>query len=164
MNLLDFPLLAKANSALRFQNMFPKEAILERKLFHSHSLHDFAANYLALWLYQGRKPSARPLNEFQRKAMDIACKVWDEVSKVKVEPAVKYRKELLEFIACQQRLTTSAYSGVKGSSFLETGPSEEARRQAVEYREKHGSRGHIVRVVKKREKCHTFDAKYPTHW
>lgn len=165
MNLLDFPLVAEATACLRFQKLYPKEPILERKIFYAKTQHQFAAAFLALWAWKGQRPVRVPENDFQRSSIALAENVARDIHNYRPDKVVKLRKDVFELIdGVMNRLTVCAYSGVKGSTYLESVPSDLARRQAVEHRNKIGFIHRGSRVTRKREICHTFDEKYPSHW
>lgn len=165
MELYDFPILAQAYSNVKVQRLQPDLPILERKMFLAKSIHEFAAAFLARWIVGGIKPEGEPTNAFQRAGIALAASVWEvmhDYRKWPNEPEI--RKDLAELLKCQWRLTTTAYSGERGATFLESPPSNQARREAVARRKIDGSTHHLPKVRVKRERCGQFDARYPAHW
>jgi len=165
MNIPDFPLVAKAISNLKVQKFAPDLPVLERMMFHAQSIHDFAAAHLAVWLWKGVEPEGDGLNPFQRSAVALSRSVRVSIETAEFcEPDEPMARELRDLLKVQTRLTTSAYGGVSGSSFLETAPSDMARREAVERRNREGGTGGLTKVKVKRERCKPFDARWPSHW
>ena len=158
--IFDFPLLAEANGAIRFQKRYPKEPILFRKMIHARSQYQFAAMYLAFWMMFGREPSGMTLTPKLASGVALARNVRQRILN---EPGKDYG-EVTEYLGMYTRLTTRSYGGEKGAVLVSSEPSQEARRQAKERKDREGSGYKGTKVLRKREKCRVGDTRYPIHW
>lgn len=161
----DVPLIPTKNRLIKIQGLYPEEPIIERALFYAKTHHEFAGALLALWEHEGYSGRVVPANEFQRIGCAIAEEIRGEMKRQRKIRPVKIAQEIREMAKVQFRLTTSAYNdGRGGSRFLECEPSDEARRQAVEHRNRLGSTYVRPKAVRKREQTRLGDEKWPLHW
>lgn len=161
----DIPAKALMERYLRLQNLRPKEPVLERLMLTVETHHDFAALFLAIWERDGREPTL-PLdqasNTFIRASLALAHEIRDTMLRVGKRAPSIFTLSIVE--NCQWKLTTKAYDHENGTSFIETPPSDNARREAVEKRKKDGSTHVGARLVRRKERCLTFDQRMPKHW
>lgn len=163
-NLADIPTKAMMERYLYLQSLKPAEPVLERLMLTINSHHDFAACFLAIWERDGKEPVIEPehSNAFIRASLGLAQEIRTTMQKVGTRSPGTYTLSVIEKV--QWRLTTSTYDHAGGASFIETPPSDEARREAVEARKKDGSSHVGARMVRKRERCQSFDQRFPKHW
>lgn len=158
--IFDFPLLAEANGAIRLQKKFPKIPVLYRRMMQAKDERSFAAIYLAFWMMFGHEARNVPQTPKLASAVALARNVRQRIL---TEPGRDYG-EVSELLKEHTRLTTLAYSGEKGAVLVSSEPSQEARRQAKERRDREGSTYKGTKVLRKREKCRVFDTRNPIHW
>lgn len=162
------PLFAIAEKLLKMQSLYPQQPIVERALFHAKSKIDAAGAYLALWCREGREPvpvAGEALSPFLREAVAIVRAFLESLQQYEVgTPDIAISKEFAGLLGCMSRLTVGVFGGLRGASYMQTEPSQEAKRQAREYAEKHGIIHHRGRVVHRGEVCGVFDQRLPKHW
>lgn len=150
----DLPLQPQKTRLLKIQAMYPGEPIIERALFYAKTHHEFAGALLALWEREGYPGRVVPANGFQRIGWAIAEEIRGEMARQRQIRPVKVSIEVRELVKEQFRLTTGASSdGRGGSRFGEYMPSDAARRQGREEREREGVKYVGPRMVRRRRQA-----------
>lgn len=147
---VDFPMLAQVQGVIKLQQQVPGEPIIERKIARAKTTQEFGIAWLAACVIHGRE--FEPANDFQAEGVRLA-RGW-----------VKNGWVYEDLKCVEAGLVRLTREGEVGGA-VGVGPSDAARRQAREHREKNGSTYVGCRFVRKKESpVRRFSDALPLHW
>ena len=169
-----FPIIAEARSIEALQRKFPNVPVCQRRMVAAKTVNDFAAGFLALWLYSGTYPAGQGVSRLYvdgRGRAEVCMQVIRGVvcrepvarghgSEFGLMSSGKTRYDTYEEAQRLKMVVTPAFRTKGGGvAMVEAGPSDLARREAAEERARVGGGYQGARTVRKKETCRRFDQK-----
>lgn len=168
-----FPIITEARQIEALQRKFPNVPVCQNRMVHAKTVNDFAAGFLALWLYSGTYPAGKGVSRLYvdgRGRAEVCMQalrggVRREIvrgggTEFGLMSGGRTKWDTYEEVMRLKTVVTPAFRTKGGGvAMIEAAPSDMARREAAELRDRVGGGYQGARSVRKKETCRRFDQK-----